>query len=80
MIKEVKITKANGIKAEDCAVIAQTACNFKSNIYIIKASKKVTAKSVMSLISLSMKYNDTVYLAVSGEDENVATDAIKKLL
>jgi Phosphotransferase System HPr (HPr) Family len=80
MIKEKKISKPNGLKAEDCAVIAQAAGRYRADVFIIKGNKKVNAKSVMGLISLNMKKDETVYLAVSGEEEKIAEDHLIKLL
>lgn len=80
MLKETRITKQNGLKAEDCAVIAQAAGRFKSDAYIIKDNKKVNAKSVMGLISINMKKDELVYLSVSGEDEKAAAEQLFHLL
>lgn len=80
MLKEKKITKPNGLKPEDCAVIAQAASRYTADTYIIKANKKVNAKSVMGLISLNMKKDDIIYLLVSGEDEKAASERLYNLL
>jgi len=80
MIKEFKITKASGIKAEDCAVIAQAASAFNSSIFLIKANKKVNAKSIVGVISLNIKKDDVVYLSVSGTDEEAALKKLSSLL
>lgn len=80
MIREKKILKENGLKPEDCAVIAQAAGKFKSGVFIIKASKKVNAKSIMGLLSLNMKKGDSIYLSVTGEDEKLALETLYALL
>lgn len=80
MIKQIEVTKKNGIKAEDCAVAAQAASGYKSDIYIIKGSKRVNAKSIMGLLSLNMKLGETVYLVCEGNDENEACKALSSLL
>ena len=36
MIKGKKITRPNGLKAEDCAVFAQAASKYLSSVQIIK--------------------------------------------
>lgn len=80
MIKSKKVTKPNGLKAEDCAVFAQAAGKFTSSIQIIKDSIRVNAKSIMGLISLNLKKGDIIYLSVQGEDEQSALDALYPLL
>lgn len=80
MLKEKIISKKNGLKAEDCAVIAQTASKYKSDVYIIKGNKKVNAKSIMGLISLNMKYGESVYVSAEGSDENEVCQKVCGLL
>ncbi|MDR2266860.1 MAG: HPr family phosphocarrier protein [Christensenellaceae bacterium] len=77
MYTEKKITKANGLIPEHCAVIAQAAGRFNSEISIIKGNKKVNAKSIMGLISLNIKKDDRVFLSINGDDEK---EALEKLL
>ncbi len=76
MLKLKKITRPNGLKAEDCAVFAQAAGKFQSAVNIIKNGKKINAKSVMGLISLNIKKDEHIYLDVRGEDE---AEAMAKL-
>lgn len=80
MIKWKKITRPNGLKAEDCAVFAQAASKYLSSVQIIKDNITVNAKSIMGLISLNIKKDDYVYLAVQGEDERSAFEALYDLL
>ncbi|MFI3229779.1 MAG: HPr family phosphocarrier protein [Bacillota bacterium] len=80
MIKEKKISKEFGLKAPDCATIAQTASKFKSAVFVVKENKKVNAKSIMGLISLNMKCGDSIFLSISGVDEDAAFSEIYNLL
>lgn len=80
MLKEKVISKKDGIKAEDCAVIAQVASKYESYIFIIKGNKKVNAKSIMGLLSLNMKYGESVYVSAEGCDEVEACERVWELL
>lgn len=80
MLKEKIISRKNGIKAEDSAVIAQVASKYKSDVYIIKGNKKVNAKSIMGLLSLNMKFGESVYVAAEGSDEAEVCKRICDLL
>ncbi|MDD3946555.1 MAG: HPr family phosphocarrier protein [Clostridia bacterium] len=80
MIKGKRITRPNGLKAEDCAVIAQAAGKFKSSVQIIKQNHTVNAKSIMGLISLNIQKDEYIYLAVQGEDEQSAFKTVYALL
>lgn len=80
MLKEKTVTKSRGLHTEDCAVIAQIAGRFQSDIFLIRDNKRVNAKSIMGLISLNVKKGDTIYLSVSGNDEKAAFDKLFPLL
>jgi len=79
MITELKVTKPNGLKAEDCAVIATAASTFASDIFIIKNNSKINAKSVIGVIHLNIKFGEIVYLSISGTDEEIALNKLKSL-
>ncbi len=74
------IVKSSGLKTEDCAVIAQRAGHFKSDINIIKDNKSVNAKSIMGIISLAMRAGDKVYINANGIDEDNAISALKEVI
>ena len=69
MIKEVRVTRPNGLQTNECARLAQLASRIKGDVFIIKDNKRVNGKSIMGLLSLNMKYNDTIYINFSDEDE-----------
>lgn len=79
MITETKVRKKGTLRAEDAAVIAQNAGKFKSECYLVKGNKKVNAKSIMGVISLSLKCNDTVMILTVGQDEESAAKSLKEL-
>ncbi|MDR0751648.1 MAG: HPr family phosphocarrier protein [Christensenellaceae bacterium] len=80
MYIEKRISKADGLKSEHCALIAHAASRFKSDVFIIKGNKKVNAKSIMGLLSLNIKNNDLVFVNTSGDDEKLAMEKILTLL
>lgn len=79
MITETKVRKKGTLRAEDAAVIAQNAGKFQSECYLVKGNKKVNAKSIMGVISLSLKCNDTVMILTVGQDEESAAKSLKEL-
>jgi len=80
MIDGKTITKGNGLKAEDCAVIAQAMSRFKSEAYLIRGNTKINAKSIMGLISLNVKQGDSLYIVCEGVDEEAACKRLSELL
>ena len=68
MIKQIKVGKPNGLKTSECALLAQLAGKVKGEVFFVKSSKRVNAKSIMGLLSLNMKYNDTININWSNDD------------
>jgi len=78
MIKQIKVTKPNGLKTSECAVLAQLAGKVTGDVFIVKSNKRVNAKSIMGLLSLNMKYNDAIQINIT--DDNVSEDILNSLL
>jgi phosphocarrier protein len=69
-----------GIHARPAGLIVKEATKFSSSITIQKGEKAVDAKKLFSLMSLGAKKTDTITLAIDGEDEAAAYEALKQLL
>ncbi len=69
MIKEIKITRPNGLQTNECAQLAHLVSRIKGDVFIIKDNKRVNGKSIMGLLSLNMKYNDIIHINFTDEDE-----------
>ena len=66
-----------GIHARPAGMLAKTAKEFQSEIIIEKDGKTVNATKLMMLMGMGIKCGDTVTVTVTGEDEEVATDALQ---
>ena len=75
--KRIKMTSPMGLNAKAAALLVQTAGRFTSKIWIIKDEKKVDAKSIMGLMSLTVPRGAEISLEADGEDEQLA---IKRLI
>lgn len=63
-------------EARPVAEIVQTASQFKSELFLISGTKKINAKSIMGMMSLGLCNNEDIEIEASGEDEEVAAEAI----
>lgn len=79
MIKQIKVTKPNGLRTTECAMLAQMASKIKGDVYIVKSNKRVNGKSIMGLLSLNMKYNDDIHINITNDD-NESKELIDKIL
>ncbi|MDR1702821.1 MAG: HPr family phosphocarrier protein [Sporomusaceae bacterium] len=77
---EKTLTLAKDLHARPAAVFAQKAGEFPCLIFLLKDGKKINAKSIISILSLSAKQGDTITLAATGEQEAAAIEALSALL
>ena len=78
--KELVINNYDGLKAKAAASFVQIANQFDSQILIEFANKKINAKSIMGLLSLGVKYGESVYVFANGKDEKDAVAALVDLV
>jgi len=78
VLKEIEVTKAEGMNSKNCALLVQRAMRWQSDVLMEYMAKKVNCKSVMGVISLGLKCGDRVILIARGEDEeDAAADVIE---
>lgn len=81
MIKqEITIQIPEGLEARPVALLVQVASQYGSEIYVESDNKKVNAKSIMGMMTLSLYSGDTVAVSASGADEEEAIANIEKFL
>lgn len=74
------IVLPNGLHARPAAKVAEVASRVKSQVTFEKDGKSVSAKNVLSLLSLNVKEGDKVHVTVEGEDEDEAVRQLGELL
>lgn len=73
----ITIPNKTGLHARPAAVLANMARRYKGSIKLLKNGDSANAKSVVSIMSLNVEYNDELRLAASGSD---AEDALAMLV
>lgn len=63
-----------GMHARPAGLILQLAKEFESEVIITNGNKSGNLKKLLSVISLDIKYQDTVTVTVEGADEDVAAE------
>ena len=76
--KTIKVK--NTLDTRQIAYLVQCAGQFKSDIRIEEDEKFINAKSIMGVISLAIKEDDTISVVANGEDEDKAAEEICKVL
>ena len=78
--KKVTVQRQDGLDAAMIAVLVQHACKYESKIYLESEDKKVNAKSIMGMMSLSFNEGEEVTIITKGVDEEEAMNKIEAYL
>lgn len=78
--KEYHIQNKTGIHARPSAVIASEAKNFSCELHIYKGNQSANAKSIVGIMGLEVKQNDTIFFEASGGDAQACLKAIDKVM
>jgi phosphocarrier protein FPr len=76
----IVIPNPAGLHARPSAVLANAARRYRAEINLLKADKVANAKSVISMLNLSVGHGDTVRLQASGPDAETALQALAPML
>jgi phosphocarrier protein FPr len=71
------IINSTGLHARPAKFFVNLAKQFEAEISVQYGQKQVNAKSLISLLTLGVKPNDTVLLTVTGADEEKAIEALQ---
>ena len=78
--KTMTIQLQSGLEARPVALLVQVASQHECSIYVEADNKKVNAKSIMGMMSLSVCGGDEIAVITNGEDEEIAAREIETYL
>ena len=78
--REIIVKNKAGLHARPISTFVNTACKYRSDVYVIKDGNKINGKSILSLLTLAAGFNTQLTLIVNGKDEDKAIDILSKLL
>ena len=78
--REVTITNSSGLHARPATFFIQKANTYRSNVWVVKDDRKVSAKSLLGVLSIGIAKGLTITLAADGEDENEAINGLVELI
>ena len=74
------IKNPEGLHARPAGIFAKKAAEFQSNIQISVSGQMKSAKSIMGLMSLSLKKDQPFTLIIDGPDAEPAKEALTALV
>ncbi len=78
--KSIEIKLPGGLEARPVAELVQIASRFESTVHIEAQSKKVNAKSIMGMMTLSLASGEEVTVIADGQDEEDAVAGMESFL
>jgi len=72
----VKVINNAGLHTRPAASVVKTASRFKSEIFLIRDSYLINAKSIIGVMTLAAENGCSLILQTEGDDEKEAADAI----
>ena len=78
--KEVIVRCESGLHNRQATYFVQKANEFESSIWLESGSRKMNAKSLLGIMSLSIVTGATVTLSAQCNDEEAAVNALEALL
>ena len=78
--KEVIVRCESGLHNRQATYFVQKANEFESSIWLESANRKMNAKSLLGIMSLSIVTGATVTLSAMGPDAEEAVNALEALL
>ena len=80
MIRKSVTINCEGLEARPIAMLVQKASQYASTVHIEVGTKRVNAKSIMGMMSLSVCGGDQIVVVTEGKDEEAAADEIELYL
>lgn len=78
--KAIEVKMDQDVDARPIAMLVQVASRYESSIYVISGDKKVNAKSIMGMMTLTLDKGQVITVTADGEDEQTAIENIESYL
>ena len=78
--KEVVVQNQIGLHARPATFFIQKANEFKATIWVEKDERKMSAKSLLGVLSLGITRGTSITLSAEGSDEETAVNALVALI
>ena len=78
--KEVVVQNQIGLHARPATFFIQRANEFKATIWVEKDERRVSAKSLLGVLSLGITRGTSITLLAEGTDEETAINALVALI
>jgi phosphocarrier protein HPr len=74
--RDYSIIDQHGMHARPATALLKLGRQFRSEIRLKKDEKTIQMKSMLNILTLALKYGETVSVVIEGEDEKEAAEAL----
>ena len=78
--REVTITNSSGLHARPATFFIQKANTYRSGVWVVKDDRKVSAKSLLGVLSIGIAKGMTITIVADGDDEEIALKGLVELI
>jgi phosphocarrier protein len=78
--RQIEVVNLLGLHARAAARFVRTASRFRSKITVTKEGTTIDGKSILGILFLAASAGSKITIAVSGDDEKEALDALTTLV
>ena len=78
--KTVVVSMMGEAEERPVAVLVQIASQYESQIHLVSDDKKINAKSIMGMMSLTLLPGEEITVVANGTDEKEAAAGIERFL
>lgn len=78
--RNVVVNLAKDAEARPVAMVVQIASQFESRVFIVDKNKKINAKSIMGMMSLTFGNGTELTIEADGNDAQAAVDAVAEYI
>ena len=78
--REITIVNTSGLHARPATFFIQKANTYKSAVWVEKEDRRVSAKSLLGVLSLGIAKGMTITIIADGMDENAAVNGLAELI
>ena len=78
--KSIKIELSSGLEARPAAMLVQVASQYDSKVHLVTGDKRINAKSIMGMMSMSFENGSELTIVADGADEEAAVNALSEYL
>ena len=77
---QVTIKSKNGLHARPASLIVNAATKYTGEVFLIKDTSKINAKSIMNIMGMGLMQGDTISIEATGSDPSSIEGELKVII